>query len=56
MPRGLKALVDRFGPRGESQWKIVVTASVITTVPMILLFLLRQRCFVQGVSTTGSKG
>jgi multiple sugar transport system permease protein len=56
VPRGLKALVDRFGPGGESQWEIVVTASVITTLPMILLFFLGQRYFVQGISTTGSKG
>lgn len=56
IPRGLKALIDQFGPGGESQWEIVVTASVITTVPMILLFFLGQRHFVQGISTTGSKG
>jgi len=34
----------------------VVTASVITTVPMILLFFAGQRYFVQGIATTGSKG
>ena len=56
IPRGLKALIDQFGPGGESQWEIVVTASVITTVPMILLFFLGQRHFVEGVATTGSKG
>ncbi len=56
IPRGLKALIDQFGPGGESQWEIVVTASVITTVPMIVLFFLGQRHFVQGISTTGSKG
>jgi len=56
IPRGLKALIDQFGPGGESQWEIVVTASVITTLPMILLFFLGQRHFVQGISTTGSKG
>jgi multiple sugar transport system permease protein len=56
IPRGLKALIDQFGPGGESQWEIVVTASVITTIPMILLFFLGQRHFVEGVATTGSKG
>ncbi len=55
-PRGLKALIDQFGPGGESQWEVVVTASVITTLPMILLFFLGQRHFVEGVATTGSKG
>jgi multiple sugar transport system permease protein len=56
VPRGLKAVIDQFGPGGESQWEIVVTASVITTVPMILLFFAGQRYFVQGIATTGAKG
>jgi multiple sugar transport system permease protein len=56
VPRGLKAVIDQFGAGGESQWEVVVTASVITTVPMILLFFAGQRYFVQGIATTGSKG
>jgi len=54
IPRGLKAIVDQFGTGGESQWEVVVTASVITTVPMVLLFFAGQRYFVQGIATTGS--
>ncbi len=54
IPRGLKAIVDQFGTGGESQWEVVVTASVIATVPMIVLFFAGQRYFVQGISTTGS--
>src|ERR671920_218329 len=38
VPRGLKALVDQFGFGGQWHWEIIVTASVITTVPMIVLF------------------
>ena len=56
VPRGLKALVDQFGFGGEFRWEIIITASVITTVPMIILFFLGQRHFVQGIATTGSKG
>jgi multiple sugar transport system permease protein len=56
VPRGLKALVDQFGFGGEWHWEIIVTASVITTVPMIILFFLGQKQFVQGIATTGSKG
>ena len=56
IPRGLKALVDQFGFGGEFRWEIIITASVITTVPMIVLFFLGQRHFVQGIATTGSKG
>ncbi|WP_157552455.1 carbohydrate ABC transporter permease [Jiangella gansuensis] len=56
VPRGLKALLDQYGFGGEWHWEIVVTASVITTVPMIILFFIGQRHFVQGIATTGSKG
>jgi multiple sugar transport system permease protein len=56
VPRGLKSLLDQFGFGGEWHWEIVVTASVITTVPMIVLFFLGQRHFVQGIATTGTKG
>ncbi len=56
VPRGLKSLLDQFGFGGEWHWEIVVTASVIATVPMIVLFFLGQRHFVQGIATTGSKG
>lgn len=56
IPRGLKSLVDQFGFGGEWHWEVIVTASVITTVPMIILFFLGQRHFVEGIATTGSKG
>ncbi|NNG36374.1 carbohydrate ABC transporter permease [Nakamurella sp. DB0629] len=56
VPRGLKALLDRYGFGGEWHWEIVVTASVITTVPMIVLFFLGQRHFVGGIAGTGTKG
>jgi multiple sugar transport system permease protein len=56
VPRGLKSLVDQFGFGGQWHWEIIVTASVITTLPMIVLFFLGQRHFVQGIATTGSKG
>ncbi|WP_434443995.1 carbohydrate ABC transporter permease [Lentzea sp. E54] len=51
LPRGLKAVLDRFGQGGEAQWELVMAASVVATVPMILLFLVAQRYFVRGVVT-----
>ncbi|WP_405002726.1 carbohydrate ABC transporter permease [Georgenia ruanii] len=56
IPRGLKAVLDQFGFGGNWHWEIVVTASVITTVPMIILFFLGQRHFTEGIATTGVKG
>ena len=56
IPRGLKTLVDEFGFGGEFRWEIIITAGVITTVPMIVLFFLGQKHFVEGIATTGTKG
>ncbi|MEV0146095.1 MULTISPECIES: carbohydrate ABC transporter permease [unclassified Nonomuraea] len=55
VPRGLKALLDQFGFGGEWHWEIVMTASVITTIPMIILFFFGQKHFVKGIATSGGK-
>ena len=51
LPRGLKAVLDRFGQGGggEAQWEVILAASVIATVPMIVVFLLAQKHFLRGV-------
>jgi multiple sugar transport system permease protein len=56
IPRGLKSLLDQYGFGGEWHWEVIITASVITTVPMIILFFIGQKQFVEGIATTGSKG
>jgi multiple sugar transport system permease protein len=56
IPLGLKTILDGFGQSGELQWEIVIAATVITTVPMILIFFLGQRYFVEGIATSGRKG
>ena len=56
MPRGIKAVLDQFGQGGESQWEIVMAATVILTVPMIIIFFLGQRYFIEGIATSGLKG
>lgn len=47
---------DQLRFSGEWHWEIVVTASVIATVPMIILFFLGQRHFVAGITTGATKG
>jgi multiple sugar transport system permease protein len=56
LPIGLKSILDQFGNGGEMRWDIVLAASVITTIPMIVIFFLAQRSFIDGIATTGSKG
>jgi multiple sugar transport system permease protein len=56
IPRGLKWLVDAYGFGGEWHWEIIVTASVIATAPMIIVFFFAQRQIIDGVSAGGVKG
>lgn len=56
LPRGLKAVLDQFGQGGEMQWEVVLAASVIITIPMIVIFFLGQRYFMEGIATSGLKG
>lgn len=56
IPRGLKAVVDQFGRGGEAQWEVVLAASVVTTLPMVVLFLLAQRYFTEGIAAAPRTG
>ncbi len=56
LPLGLKALLDQFGQGGEMQWEIVLAASVIITLPIMVIFFIGQRYFIEGIATTGLKG
>lgn len=55
LPRGLKNVLDRFGQGGEMRWEIILAASVLVTIPMIVIFFIGQKYFMEGISTTGIK-
>lgn len=40
---------------GNTPWNLLMAASVMVTAPVLLLFLLTQRTFVQGISAGGVK-
>jgi len=40
----------------QTRWDLLMAASVITTIPVLLLFFLAQRYFVSGIVMTGLKG
>lgn len=41
---------------GGSEWHLLMSASVLLVLPIVLLFFLAQRTFIQGISTTGMGG
>jgi multiple sugar transport system permease protein len=56
LPVGLKALIDSPSIGGEKQWELLAAAGVVVTIPMLVIFFLGQRYFVEGIATTGTKG
>jgi multiple sugar transport system permease protein len=58
IPRGLFVLLGQYGPSagGEGDWQIIIAATVVATVPMIIVFFLGQRYFIEGIATQGRKG
>jgi multiple sugar transport system permease protein len=49
---GLTAFLGKHG----AEWNLLMAAGAVVTAPLLALFLLTQRTFVQGVALTGLKG
>jgi len=45
----------QFQEQFTSNWSLLMAAVIIATVPVVILFLIGQRQFIQGISTTGIK-
>jgi len=49
---GLQQFMSSFG----GQWAELMAGACIFTVPIVILFFLAQKTFIQGIATTGTKG
>jgi multiple sugar transport system permease protein len=49
---GLQAFQSQ---QGGTEWHLLMAASVLVCLPVLALFFLTQRTFIQGISTTGGK-
>ena len=54
--RVVQVAIATFTTEVQTQWGLTFAASTLATVPIILLFLLLQRYYVQGVVMSGMKG
>jgi multiple sugar transport system permease protein len=52
LPLGLALFQQQF----RSVWNLIMAGSVVGALPLIIVFLIFQRQFVQGISLAGSKG
>jgi multiple sugar transport system permease protein len=48
--------LEQFVSAYADQTHLLLAASVLFTLPMVLLFLLTQKFFIEGIATTGLKG
>jgi multiple sugar transport system permease protein len=55
LPLGLQIFVQHLG-FGQFHWELLFAASVLVTLPMIMIFFLAQKQFIEGIVTTGIKG
>lgn len=44
------------GPRALTEWNLVMAGAVITVLPILIVYLMAQKWFVQGVVSSGIKG
>jgi multiple sugar transport system permease protein len=53
LPQALTQYVDAYG---GPMWNVQLAAASLTTLPVLVVFVIAQRQFVQGLATTGLKG
>ncbi|MET9359073.1 carbohydrate ABC transporter permease [Streptomyces sp. NPDC006617] len=49
---GLRSFIGQY----DAQYAMIMTGSVLSILPILVVFLLGQRYFVRGIATTGVKG
>jgi multiple sugar transport system permease protein len=49
---GLKSFISQY----NAEYALIMTGSVLSVVPIVVIFLIGQRYFIEGIATTGLKG
>jgi multiple sugar transport system permease protein len=53
---GLLALIGQSRESGAVEWQLVMAATTVMMLPVVVVFFLAQRHFIQGIALTGLKG
>ena len=58
VPLGISYAMTQFSPTagGQGDYQYVMVASLLVTLPMMIIFAFGQRYFIEGVATAGLKG
>jgi multiple sugar transport system permease protein len=49
---GLRMFIQQY----SADYALIMAASLVSLIPVMVLFLIFQRFFVEGIGTTGIKG
>jgi multiple sugar transport system permease protein len=55
LPIGLLFFRQYYGAAGGANWNLILAGTVISAIPVLIIFLLFQRYFVQGFHLSGIK-
>ena len=57
-PLGIAYAMTKYSPTagGQGDYQYVMVASLLVTLPMLIIFAFGQRYFIEGVATAGRKG
>jgi ABC-type glycerol-3-phosphate transport system permease component len=53
---GLLALIGQSRESGSTEWQLLMAASMAMMLPVLVIFFVAQRYFIQGIALTGLKG
>jgi len=58
VPLGISYAMTKYAPGngGQGDYQFVMVAALLVTIPLLLLFAVGQRYFIEGVATQGRKG
>lgn len=48
--------LQQFQGMYNAQWHLMMAAATMTVIPMVILFLIGQKYFIEGIATSGLKG
>lgn len=56
LPIGLMQLMQFYGAQAGTNWNLILASAVIAAIPVLIVFVLFQRYFIEGIKLTGIKG
>ncbi len=56
LPIGLMNLLQYYGAQAGTNWNLILAGAVMAAIPVLVVFLIFQRYFIEGIKLTGIRG